>query len=568
MHYNIGILLIVWSLLQQTVSHNRTVYKYIRDGCIQCRQINRVVVEQQTNGLRSFRLDHFLKQLHLYHDHSTGKFFSLRNTCRKLNQKFTRHKTVLPPLHPLSVDKEQSPLWDVKILNQVKNEKVTREKDRQPSFYSPHLLFLKLTNFVKDLFKREAVCLQCGKHGKFVPPYTTKTSMLKKFMQLVFGPSTKRNIRENICAVPVFRIGKTRLQNRPLAPVEHEIFQKSPIFINKSVDKLSVTNLSLDVTVPVLTNTTSAAHRKSVTLTQTSLLRKIIKNWWKLFSLFGKGQCFVRRDNLPKESGWWSSFNLFGQDVRIKDSLPQNSHDKNITVKKVQYNNWWALVSLLSKGVSPSVIKDVESPIEPVEEVPAVKIVVEKTIKNETEPASLETNETEQNTEKPVQDNTIEEESRNLDESNQTSELFGEDLEAFEDEKEEDFLTDSTHEQPLLVTPPEETQTNNNKSTSTSIDIVYHTLHTIPLKPKMFILKWQKRYYGGEVAESWLTFILIFAMLLSLLRNKRSLKEHTRQTRPLLRNTPTIPPPLIPKKKTFELEWIVAIAEISIANLD
>ena len=178
--------------------HNRTVYKYIRDGCIQCRQINKVVVEQQTNGLKTFALDHFLLQLNLYHDHSTGKFVSLRNTCRRLNQKFTRHKTILPPLHPLNLDKEQSPLWNVKVFNQAKNVQNSQKKEAQPSkepqpsFYSPRLLFIKLTNFIKDLFKKEEVCLQCGKHGEFVPPYSTKTSMLKKFMLLVLDlPQTE-----------------------------------------------------------------------------------------------------------------------------------------------------------------------------------------------------------------------------------------------------------------------------------------------------------------------------------------------------------------------------------------
>ena len=246
---------------------NRTLFKYTRDGCIECQQKTKLFVQQRPRSPKS-NFGRFLDQLDIYHDSVSGRFLSSRQICRNPIHKVKRQELSFDPENPLNTENGNSPVWDLQITKPVTDQKplvsITPKVKFSESYSKPNdsqedVNFLSaalrhIITFTSKLFAKEEVCLQCNKHRKYVFPLSSKASLLKDFLQLVHGSSTERNLRENICKIPtpdpkqrIPRKGANidmRLSNVNLSNVNltHVTYQNS--VFNKLHEDLLVNNVS------------------------------------------------------------------------------------------------------------------------------------------------------------------------------------------------------------------------------------------------------------------------------------------------------------------------------------
>ena len=297
---------------------NRTLHKYVRDGCIQCQQITKLLV-QHTPRYQKSNFENFLGQLGIYHDAQSGKLYSSKQICRNPFQVLKNQGIYLDPWNPLNSEKGNSPVWDILIIkpNQTSSNlqsvatdsesnpksvltdsKATlisplkptaplhsQRKQHESSFFSSVLE--QITTFTTNLFKRETVCLQCGKHGKYMIPFSSKASMLKKFLQLVHGSSTERNLRENVCKIPIHsrrKINKVKGKSK----VETNTFKQTLQNVSSSAKQ----SFDDQPSAPVFTDISNNSNNKTIKLANlvfNSNNSQSIEKWWIFFVLACKG---------------------------------------------------------------------------------------------------------------------------------------------------------------------------------------------------------------------------------------------------------------------------------------
>ena len=309
-------------------------------------------------------------QLHIYHDAQSGKFFSSKQICRNPFHAVKKQKIYLDPWNPLNLEKGNSPVWDILISNtpnqisgyqeSIANNSgpnpvsgftdseftpippptVTTATSSFPSQRKQESRFFstvleQITTFTTNLFKRETVCLQCGKHGKYVFPFTSKTSMLKKFLQLVHGSSTERNLRENICKIPTDSRRKRKVKSKRKNIIQLNTFKKPTVRNVSSSTKLSFD----DQPDAILTNLTRSDNNSTIKLpniiyisNDSSHVNVTIEKWWTFFVLASKGSS-KSRVNKP----------LLRSYIKVKTILSP-SFKKNSTNK-----NLWLMMPLYAK---------------------------------------------------------------------------------------------------------------------------------------------------------------------------------------------------------------------------
>ena len=344
---------------------NRTLFKYIRNGCIECQQITKLLVQQTPKSPKS-NLDRFLSQIDIYYDSLSGKFHFSREICRNPPpQELKKQQIYLDSWDTLNLEKSNSPVWDIHITKPKRTSKLessfnpeplfSNQKKQDLNFFSS--IWEQITIFTTNLFKREKVCLQCSKHGNYVFPFTSKASMLKKFLQLVHGPSTERNFRENVCKIPTDSRRKMKIKNKKGRDTRKYHF-KTNKFSKSTPRNVSFMKLSFDeqptTVIPNNNNSNNTAHNisnNSIKLpdvlsitSKDSKMNISSEKWWIFFALATKGSCKPKINTLLLDIEKVPSKNITTTVLRIVP--PSSPQRNNYTNPK---NNWWVLMPLYAK---------------------------------------------------------------------------------------------------------------------------------------------------------------------------------------------------------------------------